>query len=657
MSDRVRSSPARPLTVTDVVCGIPVLVLAVVATCSLALAHAGRHSLPAVLATSAALLAALAVPARRIRPRADHAGLAAVLGCGLLAAVMFVPGFSYGVGDKDPGNQVAHAVQIAREGSYAFTDPALAHPALPVATNPSGHRLPAIWVDDAESGRIVPQFFHLWPALLATSYDIAGHGGLTTTAPLVGVVAVLLVAATLRRLGGVAAALVGGVLLATTMPQVWQAKTPSSEMLAQALFAGATFAVVVAAQERWRPAAAVAGLLVGVAYLNRVDALLLVLLATATLAASWASLRADGEVASGAGGLAIVLPYALWQAYGPGRAYSAENGAPGLVQTLAVIAALATAGAALRLRLRRPLVPSVAAQRRAGLAAVAVTVLLLVAGFLRPLVADRTVDVVLGVPRRSYDELNLHRLSWFLTVPAFGLAALGVAVSVLRRGRAQAWAVVLPVLLIAPVYVYDARVGSQLMWWTRRYVPTVLPGLVMLVALALAFCLAWESRWRRALRALAVAVAVALAAGYLHQSARLRGHDEWAGSFTVSARLSALAGDARGVYLWHQPAPETVGGATLWAVPVWLAHGELSVLLPIDPAEVVDYVRRYRNAFPGDPLFVVWDGAAPSSIAEPLGLVAVDRVVGALPKWDESNDEPPMAAHTEPYDLAVYRVP
>ena len=648
----------RGLTVTDLAAGVPVVVLAVVGTVSLATAHAHAHSLGLVLALSLVVLAVLGWVVWRRRPAVapDRGGLLAVLACGAVAAFMFLPGFSYGVADKDPGGYVAHAVEIGRNGSYSFTDPALAHPTLQVALQTPGARLPGIFVRDSDSGLIVPQFFHLWPSLLATSYDAGGFGAIGWTTPLVGVAGVLAFTGLLRRVGGVAAALVGGLLLATNMMQVWQAKYPTTETLAQALFVGSLLCVVIAAQERWRPAAFGAGLLTAVGFLTRADGWLLVMLASALLAVAWASRRCDGEALWGLAGLAVPMPYAMWQAYGAAAYYAKANSVPGLLPTFALLALLAV-GAVVGRRLVGGRVVEVVGrprvQWRAGLAVCAACLLLLVVGFLRPRLFGADYDLAHGRRVPTYDEYSLWRLSWFLTLPAFALAGLGVAVVALRRWTVAAWATVAPALLLLPLYAWHTRNSSRLMWWGRRYVPVVLPGLFALVALALAFALAWRWRGRFVLRVPAVLAAAGLGVVYLTQSVPLRGHDEFGGSFAVSERLSALSGDARGVYLWQR-----VGccnkPTSLWATPVWLERGELSVLLPGDLHRVAPYVASYRRAFPSDPMFVVWEGPAPPPAP---GLVEVDHLVGTLPFWEESDIARPDENEGVTYDFRVYRVP
>jgi hypothetical protein len=639
--------------------------VALVATASLALAHVGAHSLGGVVLASAVAMAAIAAAALRLggRPSVarDRSGLATVLVSGTLAASMFLPGFSYGVADKDPGVYVAHAVEISRGGSYSFTDPAIAEPGLPVQLVSPGARFPAVWVEDGETGLIVPQFYHLWPALLASAHEMAGIDGIRATTPLVAVLAVMLLVSILRRIGGVVAAAFGGLLLSTNMLEVWQAKFPTTEALAQALFLGVLFAFILAVQTRWRPCALVGGLLVGVGFLNRPDAWLTVMMAGAGLAAVYATRRDDRSVYWALAGFGAVLPYGMWQAYSAAATYTYANQVPGFYWTTALLVAAAAGAVIARVLLRRPLTSFVDKLRirrvQIGVGLGAFTLLggLMALGFLRPRIFGEDLLSRPARPERSYDEQNMRRLSWFLTLPGMWLAWLGFAVVTLRRWRGAAWLAVLPPLLLAILYIYQAQVATRLMWWARRYVPNVLPVLIILMALALAFAFAWRYRGRRVLALPAVAVMVALTAAFLSQSLPLRTHDEWRGSFEVSERIARLSGERRGIYLW----PRALCCATstvLWAPEVWLTRGELSVLLTDVPAERAAYVRAYRGAFPDDPVFVVSDGPQQPKGLAGVDLREVDHLSGTLPMWEESDVERPDAPREIPYELRVYRV-
>ena len=671
---RDRPAGERPvLTSTDLVAGGAILVVALLAWASLILAHLGAHTLAGALLLGLGMLAVvlvLALLAGGSRPvlRADPAGLMVMLACAGIAAALTFPGFSYGVSDKDPGGYVSHAVEIAHSGDYSFIDPVL-HAHLPVQLASPGARFPGVWVNDPATGKIVPQFYHLWPALLATAFDIGGYDGIRFAVPLMGVLAVLLLAALLRRVGdalagptaGLVAAGAGGLLLATNMLEVWQARFPTTEVLAEALYLAALLGIVVALQTRWRPAAGLAGLFTGVGWLNRADGLLLVLLALGFGAALLATRRWDSRASWFAVGLAAVLPHAGRQAYDLAKAYTLGNNVPSLQKVLLVAAVLLVLALAIRVVLRRPVGWLLGRIERRGvqvaLGALVVVVVggLMALGFLRPRLFGADYFLYNGKQIRSYDEQILHRLSWFFTLPGFALMLLGLAVVAFRRWSSAAWTVAAPTLLLFAVYAYTAKNSTRLLWWTRRYVPTVLPGVVMLIALALAFAFVWRFRGRALLRIPSVLALGALLVVFLSQSLPLRGHDEWKGSFEVAQKVSALSPGIRGIYLWESE-PCCNGGTQLFASQVWLAHDEVSVLLPSDVNMRATIVRDYAQHFAAQPVFIIGGrGKLPMGI-DPGSVAPVTEITARLPMWDESDLERPRGSHEVPVDLRVWRV-
>ena len=669
---------ARPVvTGLDLLAGGAVLVVAVLAWSSLALAHVGRHSLPAVLAVTAVavvvvLLVVVRGARRRVAVRRDLPGLLVAVGCAAVAAALTFPGFSYGVADKDPGGYVTHAVEIAHHGDYGFTDPIVRD--LPNQWQPTSPDavFPGVWVRDAPSGRIVPQFYHLWPALLATAYDVDGFDGLRFAVPLMGVLAVLCVVALLRRVGdavagpgaGLVAAGAGGLLLATNMLEVWQARYPTTEVFAEALYLGALLGVVVALQSRWRPAAGVAGILVGVGWLNRPDGLLLVMLCVGVGAAMVATGRWDARATWFAAGLAVVTPHALLQAYDLAHNYSIANSIPSLSKVVGVVAGCLVLALVLRLVARRPLTWATDGLQRArsqlvlGLLVCAGVLALLAVGFLRSRLFGPDYLQYNGRPIRSYDEQILRRLSWFFTLPGFALMGLGLAAVALRRWRAAVWAVVVPTLAFFVVYGYTARNSSRLLWWSRRYVPSVLPGIVILMALAIACAWVIRVRGRAVLRVPALIVLVGLVAVFLSQSLPVRRHDEWKGSFALTQQIADLSGDRSGLYLWEPQGEQgcCAGPTALFATPVWLVHDGLSALLPLDHARRNEILTAYAKRFPDKPLFVVGDTADLPEGIDPATVEPVLTRHVELPMWDESDTQRPAGAHQVPVDIAVWHV-
>lgn len=479
-------------------------------------------------------------------------------------------------------------------------------------------------------------------------------------------IGVMVLMALLRRLIGIPAAIVGGALLSTNMLQVWQAKFPTTEVLAQEFFLTTLLGIVIALQTKLKTPAFVAGAVLGISFLNRADSYLLVMFSIAIGAALFVLRKWDQRVISFAAGLVAVMPYALWNAYSASLAYSKANSIPSLKKTATIVVLLAVLAVLLRLPTRTlalwadRMVHRRAFQSISGFAVTLGVLGLLALGFLRPRLFGEDFGDFNGRTARTYDEQIMHRLAWFFTVPGFAVMALGVAVAVLRRWRAEVWAVLLPILVIFPLFAAQARNSTRLMWWGRRYVPVVMPGIIILIAIALGVAIAYRGRLKWVLRVPAAVVALALVATFFGQSKPLRQHDEWAGSFAIAQRIAALSGDKQGIYLWQRAPYCCAAPTSLFATPVWLERDQLSVLLPSDPTTVARYVEQYVTAFPGRPVFVVWTPTrkdpTPAHVIPMSAIEQVDSIKGALPMWQESDDERPHFAREIPFQMLVYRV-
>jgi hypothetical protein len=659
-----QEQPAR-LYAAEAAVGAATLALALLSWSGLALAHARSYSLAAAAGLTVVALVLLGLVAWRAggRPRlaVDPPGLAMVGALALVSAVLFFPGFPYGVGDKDPGGYVSQGILMARTGDWAMNDPVLDKARIPrVVLASPGARLAGDWIEHAKvPRRTIPQFYHLWSAALASAFAAGGYTGLRNLDPLCGVLAVCLAACAVRRAFGLLTGSLAGVLLAANMLEVWQAKYQTSEVFTQLLLLGAAFGVVLALRTGWRLPAGIAGLLLGLSFLARADSLVAILIAVAVGCVLIATGRFDARAGWFAAGLAVTLPHGFLQAYHFARLYTISAKLPGAATVAVAIAVPLALALALR-RFARPLgewVARLAAERRAqllaGLAVVGAAGLLLVVGFLRPKLFGVDYFNYNGRVLRSYDEQALRRLSWFFTLPGFALMMAGLAWVALRRWVAAAWALVLPGLLLFPLYAYQAQNSSRLMWWNRRFVPSVVPVVIILIAVALAAALAWQGRWRWPLRLAGAAATAALLVVYLGQSLPLRPHHEFAGSFEITRRISHLAGDRQGVYLWQFPGWPT-SPTSLFASPTWLQEGEVSALLPRAPDPA--YVRSFVRGFPGQPVFLVSAGGQPLPGYERLGLQKVDRISATMPFWEESDISRPSKAGVVPVDFTVWRV-
>ena len=671
------------VTSLDLLAGSALLVLVVLGWISLALADLGGHYLVAIVPlTIAILVVSVFALARWARPRvvSDRAGVLVALACAAVAVALTFPGFAYGVSDKDPGGYVQTAISIEQHHDIAFIDPLLAtaakDPTFPVQLVTPGARFAGIWVHDASTGEIVPAFYHLWPSLMATSYEAFGLRGLTNTVPVVGVVSTLLMCALLRRVGtalagrsaGLVAAGFGGALMATNMLQVWLSRYPTTEILSQVLYLGALLGIVVALQTNWRPAAAVGGLSVGASWLNRADGLLLVLMCFVLGAALIAARRWNVSTTWFAIGLAVVTPHAVWQAYSISGLYTLLNHIPSLRTVGGLLAVALFAGFAVRQLLPGPvggLLRSLEKRRvqiGLGVLLFLTAAALMAVGFLRTRLFGFAYTDYNGRIIRSYDEAILQRLSWFFTLPGLALFLVGLGVLAVRRWSASIWVVVLPGVALFAVYGYSAKNSTRLLWWSRRYVPTVLPGIVVLVALALAFFVVHRFAGRALLRVPAVLAFLALVGVFLSQSLPLRSHNEWGGSFAISKQIADLAGNEQGIFFWASDQPCCADITSLFATPVWLQRDQISALLPDNATQLgqptvrSSMIARYGQRFPGQPQFLVSSaGFVPAGI-DPSTLEPVAHIQKSLPFWEESNVHRPAKQVKVPLDISIWKI-
>lgn len=649
---------------------------AAVAVLSLVSAWAGVHNGLLALVLGLGATAALVVVAAR---RATWApapwswvpavALAAVL---VVAATQFFPGFPLAAKNQDPGVYVNHAVAIAREGSDSIPDPVFATGAEvrfvggePLLVTEAGdlpwHRrtyrgFPA---DPDDDERLLPSFFHLWPATLATAHDLGGTRALYNLTPLCALGAVALLFLATRRALGLVAATVAAGLLSVNMLEVWQAKLPTAEALSQFLYCGALLAVALALSTRWRVAAGVAGALVGMGFVARPEGLYVAAMAAGVLALLWAFDAFDRRAQAFAAGMAPPLLLGAYQAYLRASDYSAnQGGLPSAPLVVAGVVALAVGAAGLRwLRGQRfPVVERVRAldhartARVVGLALAALFGVFLLIAWFRPQLFGQNVRLDKeGELSRGYDELNLRRLTWFVTLPGL-LAAWGALVAgVWRRWSLATWAVVLPGVLVAPVLIWEPRIAPALMWWGRRYVPMVLVALLVLVGAAAATVWDLRSRHRTVLRVGVVVVVIGLAGLMFRQSNDLWGHREYGGSLGVVGQLEDVADGRAVAFVWQAQTEQT---ANFGVTPLtWMGLPSLTG----PPQPTAESLVAIQQALGGRPLYLVTQGPAAPPRAEPV-LELERRIVTELSVFERTLEERPTATQQIPVDLSVWRV-
>lgn len=496
----------------------------IAAACALALSLASAYGTAALLALVGSLCVVLAVAARRRVAwplRLGGRDLLLSLAVIAVALAIFSPPGRLVFGWADVGVYADVAAHINREGGESFSDPVVKEVAPQrrgVLYEPNGdHGLPykametkGFYITDFETGRVVSQFYYLWPSLMAVFATFLGIGRMFWAVTAMGVLSLWGVFLLARRLLGWRWAAAAAVLAGLCPLFLYFARYATSEMMNMALFLAA-FLCAAAYLEAdaaadgsggadARRLAVCSAFLLSLGLLCRVDFTLIVfplalcylgkgLLRGLSAADRWfGGLTLAGAALSLLFGAVFSAPYfrTVIRSYEPALGWLFRS--PGILALAALLLLCAGAG---RLRRRFRLEEKAAGPRLRALLLVLPWVLLgaflVYVYFVRPrgevgLSAYGTINAVVGPSFKNY---ALVRWAWYLSFAGVAAVYAGYALwFTLRRDFKD--------LLIAAVgvtftltYSWDLRHTPLHILAMRRLVPVILPMAAIVVAFLL----------------------------------------------------------------------------------------------------------------------------------------------------------------------------
>jgi hypothetical protein len=354
---------------------------------------------------------------------------------------------------------------------------------------------------------VVPQFMAGLPMVLAAGFWAGGASAAAALAPLLGAGAVLTFGGLAARLAGPRWAPLAALVLALTLPEQYTSRLTLSEPLAQILFLGGLCLVIDSLDATGAGArvAALGGLALGLTLLVRIDGISdilpvipycgLLLLGRRRQAIPLLAGLGAGALCGALDGLVLSRPY---------LASISGSLTPLLAVTIVVVALTAVAVLALwnhgvpGIRGRWP-AWAVAAVPFAAIAFLAVRPYLgSLRGHVVPLAREVARQGALrpipdGLTHRLWD-LSLTWVFWYVGLPAVVLGTIGAALLARRclRGLAPAWT--LPLMLFGWAIVtvlYRPAITPDHPWASRRLVPAVLPGFILLAVWASGWLTSW----------------------------------------------------------------------------------------------------------------------------------------------------------------------
>ncbi|MEW9527111.1 hypothetical protein [Microbispora sp. NPDC049125] len=417
---------------------------------------------------------------------------------------------------RDPSTYAQYAVWLAGHGS------------LPIPRGDLGGPDPALRFDSmgfyGVGDAIVPQFMPGPPMIHAIGHWLGGVSGMLLVPPVLGALAVLVFGGTVARLAGSRWAPLASLVFAVSLPILYTSRTTFSEIPSLILVFGG-LNLLADARLRLRAGgtpwtAAPAGLAFGLALLVRVDGLRDVLPVLAFAGVLIALHRLPRAFPEGRLGVPLLAGFATGAAWGlvggyvlarPYLAYLSGSLKPLYAICVAVLL-LTVAGTALAPWIARRAGGRTRLPRWSPDAAAVLVVLVMTALAVRPWVqtvrrpaltpedrltasfikATQTANHLPVDPNRLYYESSLHWVFWYVGVPVVVLATLAAAVLVRRMGRGREFGWLLPLAVIGWTTVTTlVRPGitADHPWASRRLVPIVIPGLVLLAVWGLGWLL------------------------------------------------------------------------------------------------------------------------------------------------------------------------
>jgi hypothetical protein len=514
--------------------------------------------LPTILAAAVATTILVVIVARAAPVASGHSVVAAALTmliAATFAALAWTSSSSHTIVRRDPAVYVQTADWLAHHGSLPIPSRADVFDDVAGMTYES----PGFY-ERGNPPELVPQFMSGTSLALTPAGWANGLRGITHANAIIGALALLAVAGLAARLVGAWAAPLTALTLLFVFPELHQAQSAFSEPAAQLLFFSGLSLLVDARQAVGRAATqlhAVAGLILGLVTIVRIDALIDLVPMIAVIGIIALAGRRTHAIATGAG-LAAGVGVGLLDGLLLTRPYldSLKGELLGVAGATVLVTGLIAIAMWQRDRLTR-LAPRWAASPWPTIGAVGVAVLAAAAYFIRPLIEEphfaagepiaqqiSNLQVDLGLqaePARTYVEHSMHWLVWWIGAPAAVVAFLALAVLVRRvlRTGDDPWLPLVFVLLgMTAVVLARPSITPDHPWADRRFVPIVIPGLVVVATWAV-LEVARRANTRRMTAVVVVIGAAALLGAPLAASIPLWGKSTERGEIALIQRTCA----------------------------------------------------------------------------------------------------------------------
>lgn len=418
--------------------------------------------------------------------------LALLLAAVLAAAALYYPPSENVLGGWDPGVYVAGGVSIARHGGISFEDPLLAsmdkvERGLFTARRYTLQELYPAWrvFNEPDGSVLTPQFYHMYPVLLALTASVGGVWGCLCANPVIALLCILLIYVLCRAIVGPAMAILGPLLFVTCPAMIWLARFQNSELLGQLgflagfgfLFLGSAIAGSNAdgnGRRRGTAACILSAMCFGVGQLARTELLMasILVLAMVVLSLGWRETTADVRRARLVWVICmfVMLVHAMLYQRHTARLYT-PLGSNLYLGAMLPVASIPAAVVLWYLRGRVELLWTRLSGAVRWLAA---------AGFVLAVAyvsLVRVRDSSLGLERYTFLDIS-QLVSW----PVMALALLGCVTMIVESRSTEEHAFMAAGLFVLAGVLHNRMIDPFYLWAARRFASFVLPFLFIMAA-------------------------------------------------------------------------------------------------------------------------------------------------------------------------------
>jgi 4-amino-4-deoxy-L-arabinose transferase-like glycosyltransferase len=612
-----------------------------------------------------------------VRPRRAEVALLGLLA--VLSVIYFRP-HEFILGAADAGVYVNMGSHIARSGELLIDDPLIAqldpsfYPVFFREQLPNTltryYYLPGYYLSDTVPGQIIPQFYALQAISIAILTAIGGVPlGLMATPiwGLMGIVAVYLLA---RNLFDRHVALLAAVLLGTVILQNWFARYPTAEVLTQSFLFAGLYALgrLVQRHEPLRSWGFAAGLWLGLIFLIRIDMILVLAVLPVLLIGLAAARRWSPGLTVLMATLGVLtvqgIVHAVWFAWP--YTYNTYQAAVSILLGrngwLWVVVGMAAGiiGIALLffgVRWFNRLAKSRRNQLRQWVSRVLIVAVCgaaFYAYFLRP-VWEPAANAnywygAIEIPVTNRE--NLVRIGWYVTPLGLALVVLGLCIMIWRERSLPVWVFGAIGLLSTVVYVYNILNNPHHIYAMRRYVPVVIPAMMIWGAYGLAYL---SRARRRSIRLVTWIVLLAWLAGMVWQSRVIWRQVDDAGAVTALTEFNRRL-EPGAIVLFDDQSP--VGWGDVFGTPLRFIYEHPVFVLrnpqAVTPKALRALVRDWQQR--GYPVYVMSQADKTVSVADSLPLSDAQQYLFETTVLQPTYTDYPNKVVPMRYDVAIREV-